>query len=333
MGCTALNKLTLSKKLKSTGSAAFANCQSLVSVTIPYGVENIESGAFNTCLSLKNVTIPSTVRVIGNGAFSNCKAMSNITIPGSVTEIGSSAFEFCESLKSVIIPKSVRSIGSRAFGYTMDIKGNQSRIGGFTIYCYKGTEGEKYAKNNSIAYKLLDGGTTEKQSVASADVKLSSTKLAYTGESRTPNVTVKVGGKTLTNGPDYILYYKNTRNPGKATVTVVGIGKYTGQKTLSYYIVPKRAAITKVTSAGKKKLTIKWKKDTKADGYQVQLSLKKNFSKIARSLYFKKNTSVSTTVTGLTSGKKYYVRVRAYKNVDGKKKYGSFSTVKYANVK
>lgn len=63
-------------------------------------------------------------------------------------------------------------------------------------------------------------------------------------------------------------------------------------------------------------------------GYQVQISTSKSF-KSGNSSYTVKSTSKS--IPKLKSNKKYYVRVRAYKTVNGKKQYGKWSTVK--NVK
>ena len=47
----------------------------------------------------------------------------------------------------------------------------------------------------------------------------------------------------------------------------------------------------------------------------------------------KKQSSKKTTLKKLKSGKKYYVRVKAYKTVDGKKLYGATSSVKSVKVK
>ena len=73
----------------------------------------------------------------------------------------------------------------------------------------------------------------------------------------------------------------------------------------------KQAKITKLTvkSKAKKKITVTWKKVKKAVGYQVQVSTKKNFKKPI----FKKFTAkTKLNIKKLKSGKKYYIRVRAY---------------------
>ena len=87
----------------------------------------------------------------------------------------------------------------------------------------------------------------------------------------------------------------------------------------------------KVT-AGSKKATLSWNKQTGATGYVVYMATSKNgkYTKIAT---LKGNTKVSYIKTGLTKGKTYYFKVAAYETIGGKNIYGSFSSVKYANIK
>ncbi len=84
--------------------------------------------------------------------------------------------------------------------------------------------------------------------------------------------------------------------------------------------------------AAKKKLKISWKKNAKASGYQIQYSTSKKFKK-ATKLNIKKVSKTSATIKKLKAGKKYYVRIRAYKTVSGNKKYSAWSAVKSAKVK
>ncbi|MGN1194507.1 MAG: fibronectin type III domain-containing protein, partial [Acutalibacteraceae bacterium] len=87
----------------------------------------------------------------------------------------------------------------------------------------------------------------------------------------------------------------------------------------------------KVT-AGSKKATLKWNKQTGAVGYVVYMATAKNgkYKKIAT---LKGNTNVSLIKTGLTKGKNYYFKVRAYSTVGGKNVYGSYSAVESVKVK
>ena len=93
-----------------------------------------------------------------------------------------------------------------------------------------------------------------------------------------------------------------------------------------------RPAIKSVTNSASKKMTVKWAKNAKANGYQVQYSLKSNFSG-AKSVSADKNSIVSKTIGGLTKGKKYYVRLRTYKKVGSKKYYSTWSATKTVVIK
>ena len=83
---------------------------------------------------------------------------------------------------------------------------------------------------------------------------------------------------------------------------------------------PEQVKKVKAQSPKKKQLKVTWKK-IKGTKYQVQYSLKKNMKK-ANLKNTKKN---KITLKKLKSNKKYYVRVRAYKTVNGKKYFGKWS--------
>ena len=101
-------------------------------------------------------------------------------------------------------------------------------------------------------------------------------------------------------------------------------------KSIETAIAPKKAVLKKVKATGKKKVKIIVKKTSeKINGYEVILSTKKNFKK-AKKVTTKENT---VTVKKLKAGKKYFVKVRAFKKVGNKKIYGKYSTVKKVIVK
>ena len=174
--------------------------------------------------------------------------------------------------------------------------------------------------------------TAAKKAISKATVSSIANK-AYTGKAIKPAVTVKVSGKTLKNGTDYTATYKNNIKPGKATITIKGKGDYTGTKTVTFNIKPKKAAVSKLTSTKKAVLKVTWKKDATATGYQVVIAKNKAFTSGKKTANIKKNTTTSKTFTKLTRGKTYYAKVRAYKSISGKKVYGTYSAVKSKKVK
>jgi hypothetical protein len=100
--------------------------------------------------------------------------------------------------------------------------------------------------------------------------------------------------------------------------------------TLSVY-VPSKQAITSV-KAGSASFTVAYKQNKNATGYQVQYSTSSKFTN-ATTKTVSKNTTTSYTASKLTAKKKYYVRVRSYKTVNGKKVYGAWSDAKNVTTK
>ena len=89
---------------------------------------------------------------------------------------------------------------------------------------------------------------------------------------------------------------------------------------------------TKVKANGKKKIKVSWKKNKKASGYEITYSTKKSF-KGKKTIVVKSNKTTSKVVKKLTSKKKYFVKVRSYKQVGKTKTYGAYSKVKTVKVK
>lgn len=119
----------------------------------------------------------------------------------------------------------------------------------------------------------------------------------------------------------------NTQTDNKKQPTTA---KKNTTKPAEKAVAPKKTVVKKVKALGKKKIKITVKKSfEQVSGYEVILSTKKNF-KNAKKITTKKNV---VTVKKLKAGKKYFVKVRAFKKVGNKKIYGNYSTVKKVIVK
>ena len=173
--------------------------------------------------------------------------------------------------------------------------------------------------------------------ISGATVKANKKAMTWSGKALWPGATVTLNGKKLTAGRDYVLSYENNVTVGKANVLITGIGKYKGAKRATYKVNPKGTSLSKV-SAGKKKMTVKWKKQTKrmslyqAAGYQIQYSVKKNFKK-AKKVSVKGVTKSKRVIKKLKSKKKYYVRIRTYMKIGKSMYYSPWSKKKAVKVK
>ena len=95
---------------------------------------------------------------------------------------------------------------------------------------------------------------------------------------------------------------------------------------------PKSTSIKKAKGS-KKAIALTWAKVKGVKGYQIQVATDKKFKKNKKTVTIKKQKTTKTTVKKLKAKKKYYVRVRTYKTVNGKKVYSSWSKAKTVKTK
>ena len=299
-------------------------CMALYRITIPASVESIGDAAFSMCFSLESVDIKPGVKTIGEAAFV-ATSLKTVKIPESVESVGNSAFSLCDSLKTVIISKSVKTIGTEAFAdspvkniwYTGSADEWNAIEGDFR----KDIKSAKMHCNKPESLRLI----------SEARIKLSSSKYVYDGKTKTPEVRAYLGGKKLTLNKDFTVSYSNNKNIGMATVTVKGCGEYSGSFNKTFKISTAKQKITKIKTA-KGGFTAKWKKQSMADGYQLKYANNSDFEN-GKSKYVKTNSTTSLSVSKLRSGKTYFVKVRSYTTVGGKKIYGDWSDVKAITTK
>ena len=152
-------------------------------------------------------------------------------------------------ISSVTIAKDSFAYTGKAIKPAVTVK---AKISGRTVKLTKGTHYKVYYKNNVVPgtatitvkgighYKGTLTKTFRITKVKIASVTLDKTTMTYTGAERKPKVTVKakVDGvtKTLEKGVDYSVKYTNNVKRGTATVTVTGIGNFTGTLTKTFTI-------------------------------------------------------------------------------------------------
>lgn len=96
----------------------------------------------------------------------------------------------------------------------------------------------------------------------------------------------------------------------------------------------KKVTLSLVESAKKGQATVNWKTVTGANGYALEYSTSKKFTDgTTKTVKLKKSKTKKYTLKKLESGKTYYVRVKAYKTVNGKTVYGAKSSVKSVKIK
>ena len=178
-------------------------------------------------------------------------------------------------------------------------------------------------KASKATYKKAYGAKAFTVKVTGAEgtvsYKSSSTKVAKV--SKSGKVTIKNTGRAVITAS-----VKESKNYKAGSVKIV------------IEVSPKKATIKTLASKKAKQLTVTWKKDTKASGYEISYSTSKKFKKSqTKKVLVKKNKTTKTTIKKLKKGKTYYVKVRAYKEVkvNGKKVkiYSPYSKVLKKKVK
>jgi|GEM_PF-198985 len=349
-GCENLASITVPDSVTSIGGNAFYKCSSLTAIDVEVGNNNytfVNGVLFNKdkteliCYPAgktdKSYTIPNSVTSIGDFAFSYCTSLTSITIPNSVTDIGSYAFQDCTSLTSITIPSSVTSIGDYALGFYLDhITYNYAKYDNFKIYCYSGTAGEQYAKDNGFAYELI---TAEKpanvtgfkvKSLTSTNVTLQWNKNAnasgYEIEQYKSGKWTNVAKITSNATTSYTVKGLAAGTAGyKFRMRAVRDGAYSDYTSvLTVNTNPYGVSGFKCSSKTSTSVTLKWNKGTTASGYQLQQYKDGKWVTIYTGT---KATDTSYTVKKLKAGTAgYRFRIRAYKTYGNAKQYGSWSS-------
>ncbi|MCD8021297.1 MAG: hypothetical protein LUF92_17520 [Clostridiales bacterium] len=164
---------------------------------------------------------------------------------------------------------------------------------------------------------------------------------------------IRITWKGVSKATGYIIYRKTGKGSyvyvGRVaktswTDTSVSNGKKYSYKVYAYYgSVKSSASSTKSTYFLKgaslcglkvvkgKKLSVNWKKNAKAFGCQIQYSTSRRFLK-SKTIIIRGRKKITATLSGLKKGKKYYVRVRSYMKVSGKKYYSAWSSTKRKKI-
>ena len=362
-GCTSLTSITIPDSVTGISSSAFEGCTSLKAITIPDSVVRMGDSAFEGCTSIKAITIPDSVVRMGDSVFRNCINLTSVSMSYNLTSIGSFAFANCENLKSIIIHKNVIYVGDYAFGFCgsynyecvfeqyydhesywpIDFQFliyniNITKYSNSKIYCYSGTAGEKYAKNNGFDYVLLD----ELPTLA----KVTGAKLGGRAAD-----ALRINWTKNANADGYIVeMYQNGKwervakitNSNTTTYRKAGLKAGTVYKfRVKAYKMNDRTAVysdysatvtartnpsvmtgAKLGGRAADALRINWTKNVSADGYIVEMYQGGKWVRVA------KITSNSTTTfrkAGLKASTVYKFRVRAYKMSGKTALYGAYS--------
>ena len=171
---------------------------------------------------------------------------------------------------------------------------------------------------------------TASKNMSSVSISNISTK-SFTGKAITQSAKLKYNGSTLKNGRDYTVSYSSNKKVGTATIKFTGKGSYGGVVTKTFKINPAKQNIQKLKSKSRS-FFIDWAQKGSATGYEIQYATNSKFSG-AKKVTVTNHKTDKKTISKLSGKKKYYVRVRSYTTVKGKKYYGAWSSTKSVTTK
>ena len=349
-GCTFLENISLPDSVKSFGLSVFASCTNLKEIRLSSNLTDLGDSCFSNCTSLETLELPKGLTSISKSAFNGCSSLKTIQIPASVTEIKSRAFYNCTSLSSVsFMEKTCPTIASDAFNY----------IASASVGVYIPEKATGYAENASLikiakhlfSSNRIDAGNCELPDTMQYTCllhenceenyceEIKQTKEHQPGKPVSENVvpaTIEKEGSY--EEVCYCSVCKKELSRKKKTIPKLTKEENTtsdgdkqsaaNQEQNNKKVTVKATTLKKVVNKKTKKIEVTWKKVKGVTGYEVQYSTNKSFKKGVHTKKIKGASKVKVTVKKLKKKKRYYVRVRAYKKVGGKKYVSKWSKKK-----
>ena len=359
--CSSLTSATIGNNVTSIGDNAFNGCSKLKKIEIPDSVTYIGSKAFDGTAFYNTVkNWEDGVLYCGNHLISAKSDVTKITVKASTVSIAAGALDNCKSLKkiNVLNPKCV-------INCTIP---KTAVIGGA-----EGSTAEDFAQKNNMSIDYFEECThsdkvqvviaatcTEQGAVqsrcADCDKLISQTFTAPLGH--TMVITTPAKAPTCTTSGNTQAGYCTVCGYNEVSTVIPATGHNFGNNSANCLVCgtanpnyvaptptptqptqtskpvakPKSAKIKKVKAA-KKAIAVEWKKVSGVKGYQILVATDKKFKKNKKTVTVKKQKTTKVTVKKLKAKKKYYVRIRTYKTVKGKKIYSSWSKVKTVKTK
>ncbi len=351
--CKKMNDIALPSSLTSIGTNAFYCCNEFTGITVPENVSYIGEAPFALCSKLKYIdvspdnnaycsqngvlfnknktkliqfpmssdltvfSIPESVTAVGEYALYRCASLTEISIPDSVSEIGMLAFGGCPGLTDLTLSDGIETISVGAFSACNNLN---------VVSLPESIKNFKYAAfANCTAIKdVYYNGTRKQWSKITTHLE----NECLTG------ATIHCTDGTIDSEHPYIPNEDESDGQGSEEPE-----NPSGETPVSPAVENKKPSRVKIKriKPGKRKFTVIWNKAKRAKGYIIQYSLSKKFKKSKKyntaAVTVKNAKAVKKTVRKLKSGKRYYIRIRAFNGTSKNKRYGKWSKVKSVKVK
>ena len=360
-GCTKLKNITISNSLKSIGVGAFDDCRSLSQITLPESIQSIGEDAFSNCRKLtatvRNRTcltychesgIPCIYR---NPVEFRMTSYNGSDIRVNITkkdEVSGYQIKYADN-NSMAGAKSVMLKGSAAPSIVITgLKDGKTYY--VKVQSYQKIDGTTYWTNWSAAQSIKITQAPYKTNISKlstyigSHIKVDWTKTAGASgyhikyadnSSMTDAKEVMVKGnstftRTLTglkNGKTYYVKIQTYRTVSGKTYW----SSWSDAKSIKVDQKPYGSSVSKLTNPSRKAMKISWDKAPSATGYHIQYAADSSM-KGTKDIYINNKDTLTKTVSGLTKGKTYYVRIQTFRKVSGKTYWSSWSKAKKIKI-
>lgn len=328
-GCTAKTSVTaiakLGHKYDNACDTTCNTCKATRSVTHSYKVTTTKA------------TLSKNGKVVNKCSICGYSKTTTVYYPKTIT-LSATKYTYNGKAKTptVTVKDSKGKTLKKDTDYTVKYASGRKSTGKYAVtVTFKG----KYSGTKTLYFNILPSKTSKiTPTCAITSIKVSWSKV--TGASGYKVELLNSKGKVVKTVTTTKLTY-TFKKLSKVTTYKVKVTAYktidkkavysTASTTITTSTAPAAVTLSKVT-AGSKSATASWKKVSGASGYEVMYSTSSKFSS-SKTANVTKGSTVKQTIKKLTKGKKYYFKVRAYRTVDGKKIYGSWSAVKNVKVK
>lgn len=211
-------------------------------VTITYKGETLKKGTDYNLTYSNNVKAGSgKIKITGIGNYTGSKTktfkierkninMTSISVEGSQQYTGS-------YIKPEVFIRDNGTLLQKGKDYSISYRENKNAGNGYIKITGKGNYTGSIEKSFGIISMSISKATVETIS-----------KQEFTGSEILPKVRVKLNSKTLSLNKDYKVSGTNNINVGTATLTITGIGNYTGSISKTFKITTKNISKVKVSN-------------------------------------------------------------------------------------
>lgn len=302
--------------------------------TVGIYVNDCSSGT----ISANTVTDPGTHGIYiysTDGAAVSGNAVSNAGNTG-INIYSSGQCAVSDNIVKDCVGNGIQAAGSESKNCSAEILRNTSvstaeanrdiRLSAYCVDCVVndnivGSRG--FSADATAQYTASNNTTDANVDLSTCKIRLSESSFDYDGTAKKPEVKVTNTSIILEQDKDYTVEYKNNVELGTASVTVSGIGKYTGTVEKTFSIKLAAPQIQSLTNNGG--IEISWNVVPGADGYYVyRRTLDGSWAGVTN---ISDGTAASFTDTKIAVGTTYYYTVRGYYDNNGTVVNGPYDAV------